>query len=58
MIFLISGTLFKEETCCKFMLKLDIKNYFRQFTKSLSIVSSETHHTETCVCVTIFKLSS
>ena len=57
MISLISGTLLKEKPC-KSMLKLDIKNYFRQFAKSLSIVSGETHHTETCVCVTIFKLSS
>ena len=33
----MSGTLLKEGPCCKFMLKHDIKNYFRQFTKTLSI---------------------
>ena len=32
----ISGTL-KDESCCKFMLKHDIKNYFQQFTKTLTI---------------------
>ena len=37
MISFISGTLLKEKPCCKFMLKYDIKNYFRQFTKVLSI---------------------
>ena len=34
--FFISGTLLKEEPCVKFMLKHEIKNYFRQFTKSKS----------------------
>ena len=42
MISFISGTLLKEEPCCKFMLKHDIKNYFRQFTKTLSFVFSDT----------------
>ena len=36
MISFISDTLLNEEPC-KFMLKHDIKNYFRQFTKSLNI---------------------
>ena len=31
-ISLISGALLKEEPCCKFMLKHNITNYFRQFT--------------------------
>ena len=47
MIFLISGTLLKEESCCKFMLKHDIKNYFRQFTKTLTIFFSERRYTHT-----------
>ena len=34
--FFISGTLLKKEPCVKFMLKHEIKNYFRQFTKSKS----------------------
>ena len=34
MIFFISGTLLKGEPCCKFMSKHDIKNYFRQSTKT------------------------
>ena len=33
----ISDTLLKEEPCCKFKLKYDIKNYFRQLTKTLII---------------------
>ena len=37
MISFISGTIFKEKPCCKFMSKRDIKNYFRKFTKTLSI---------------------
>ena len=37
MISFISGTLLKEKPRCKFMSKYDIKNYFRQFTKTLSI---------------------
>ena len=36
MISFISGTLLKKEPCCKFMLKYDIKNYFRQLKKTLS----------------------
>ena len=31
MISFLSGTLLKEKPCSKFMLKHDIKNYFRQF---------------------------
>ena len=31
------GILLKPEPWCKFMLKHDIKNYFQQFTKTLSI---------------------
>ena len=34
MISFISGTRLKKEPCCKFMLKHDNKNYFRQFTKT------------------------
>ena len=30
----ISGSLFKEDPCRKFMLEHDIKNYFQQFTKT------------------------
>ena len=33
MISFIGGTLLKEEPCCKFMLKHDIKNYFQQLRK-------------------------
>ena len=33
----LSRTLLKEEPSCKFMLKYDIKIYFWQFTKNLSI---------------------
>ena len=43
MVSFISGTLLKEEPCCKFMLKHEIKNYFRQF------VSGEIQHTQTNV---------
>ena len=31
------GIILKQEPWCKFMLKHDIKNYFQQFTKTLSI---------------------
>ena len=37
MISFISGNLLKDEPCCKFMLKHDIKNGFRQSTRTLSI---------------------
>ena len=37
MITFTSGNLLKEEPSCKFVLKQDIKNYFRKFSKSLSI---------------------
>ena len=47
MISFISGALLKEETCCKFMLKYDIKNYWRQFTKTLIICFQEIQHTQT-----------
>ena len=47
MISFISGTLLKEKPCCKFMSKHDIKNYFRQFTKTLSICfQCNTTHTD------------
>ena len=36
MISFISGILLKEKPCCNFMLKYDIKNYFRH-TKTLRI---------------------
>ena len=39
MISFISGTLLREESCCKFMLKYDIKNYLRQFTKMCNLNS-------------------
>ena len=44
MISFISGTISREEPCCKFMLKHDIKNYFRQFTKTFTICVSEQLH--------------
>ena len=31
----ITVILLREEPCCKFMLKHNIKNYFGQFTKTL-----------------------
>ena len=37
MICFMSGTLLKEEPCCKFMLNHDIKSYFRQFTHLLPV---------------------
>ena len=37
MFYFISGTLLKEEPCGKFMLKHDIKNYFRKFKETLSV---------------------
>ena len=37
MVSFISGTLLKEEPCCKFMLKHYIKDYLRQLAKTLSI---------------------
>ena len=33
----MSGTLLKEEPCCKFMLNYNIKSYFREFTKTSSL---------------------
>ena len=33
----LSGTLLKEELCCKFMLKHEVKNFFSYFTKTLSV---------------------
>ena len=38
MISFISDTLLREGPSCKYMLKHDIKYYFRQFTKTLSIL--------------------
>ena len=47
----ISGTLLKQESCCKFMLKYDLKNYFRQFTKTLIICFQwNSRHTELILC--------
>ena len=37
MISFISGTLLRDKPCCTFMLKHEIKNYFRQFAKTLNI---------------------
>ena len=39
-------TLLNDEPCCKFTLKHDIKNYFRQFTKTLNISWQ-------CVCMCV-----
>ena len=36
MVSFVNGTLLKEEPCCNFMLKHDIKYYFQQSTKTLS----------------------
>ena len=47
MISLTSGTLLKDESYCKFILKNDLKNYFRQFTKTLNICfQRNTIHTD------------
>ena len=47
MISFISGILLKDEPCCKFMLKHDIKDYFRESTKTLSIcVQRNIRHTD------------
>ena len=47
----INGTLLKEEPCCKFMFKHDIKNYFWQFTKTLTICFQwTTTHTDLVIC--------
>ena len=43
MISFISGTLLKEELCCKFMLKHDIKNYSEKFTKIQHTEKYNTH---------------
>ena len=37
MIFLMSRILLLEDSCCELMLKREVKNYFRKFTKTLSI---------------------
>ena len=51
MISFISGTLLKEKPCCRFMLKYDVKNYFRQFTKTLIICFQwNTKHTDLVMC--------
>ena len=51
MISFRSGTLLKEKPCCKFMSKHDIKNYFRQFMKTLSICfQCNTTHTDLLTC--------
>ena len=33
----LNGVLLRDEPCCKFMLKYDFQNYFRQFTKTFSM---------------------
>ena len=54
MISYIRGTLLKEEHFCKFILKYDIKNYFRQFTIILIIYFQwNTTHIDWCVCVCV-----
>ena len=51
MISFISGTLLKEEPCCKLMLKHDIKSHFRQVTKTLIICFQwNTTHTDLAMC--------
>ena len=42
MVPFISCTLLKEEPCCQFMLKHGMRNYFRQFMKTL-VPSNFTH---------------
>ena len=37
MISFVSDNFLKEEPCCKSLLKYNINNYFRQFTKTLTI---------------------
>ena len=56
MISSISGILLKEEPCYKFMLKHEIKNYFRQFTKTLSICLPVKYNTHTLVMRNYFWL--
>ena len=50
MISFIGGTLLKEKPFSKFMLKHDIKDYYRQFTKILSFVPSDIQHTDFLIC--------
>ena len=50
MISFISGIPLKQEPC-KFMLKNNIKNYFRKFTKTLSICFQwNTAHSDLVMC--------
>ena len=47
----ISGAILKEEPCCKFILKHDIKKHFRQFTKTLRICFHwNTKHADLVMC--------
>ena len=41
----ISGTLLKEEPCCKFMLKYEFKNYFRQIYENFKHLFPVKHNT-------------
>ena len=51
MISFISGTLLKEEPCCKFILKYDIKNYFRHFRTTLAVCFQwNTTHIDLVMC--------
>ena len=51
MVSFISGTLLKEEPCCKFMFKHDIKTYFRQFMKTSSVCfQRNATHTDLVLC--------
>ena len=48
-LLILNSVLLKDEPCCKFMLKYEIQNYFRQFMKILSekFIFSEVKHTQT-----------
>ena len=50
MISFVRGTLFKEEPCCKYMLKYDIKNHLRQFTKTFIQFQWSTTHGDLVMC--------
>ena len=47
----MSSVLLKEELCWKLMLKYDTQDYFRQFTKTLSVwFQGNTTHTDLLMC--------
>ena len=48
MVFFISGTLLREEPCCKFMLTHDITITSDSLRKLEAFISSETQQTHTC----------